>query len=139
MTNITRRNILRGFVFVGSVILAGKYFYKVVKWKDKERMIADILHLRLHYLKIDSVSIAAFAKDFVEKFGSKQAKSFTTSRYGFLPFGNDYESSQEFYDFIAQTFLQSSNIWQKPFDDSKEVRFIKIYDPFASPCGNVFS
>jgi hypothetical protein len=70
------------------------------------------------YLRIDDEVIDAFVSDFEAAYGRWQPRG------GGGPFTR---------------FLASTDFFQNGADESRELRYVRFFDPYASPCYNPFS
>ncbi|MCB9030655.1 MAG: hypothetical protein H6619_06345 [Deltaproteobacteria bacterium] len=136
---LTRRKFIRSFGITIVALTGAKYFWQVFRYRDKHSVIEDAISLKLPYLDLEQAEIRRFAQDFISEYGDEYQKSFEQIRFQVFPFGRISRATDDFKDHVAQVFIQSSNLWTVPFDDSKKVKYIALYDPYIAGCNNIFA
>ncbi len=84
--------------------------------KSSTDRLAALVTENFDYLTIEDGSALAFARAFEKQYG---------------PYRDDLPA-----DAVYGKFLLSTNFPQNGFDQAKPVRFLALYDPYASPCWN---
>ncbi|RMD86963.1 MAG: hypothetical protein D6808_02300 [Candidatus Dadabacteria bacterium] len=113
--------------------------WKIFIHRDKKRLVADLVRRRLGYLEIDDGDLEKFAGEFVERYGLVFEKEIEIASGAILPFGRIRRERDAFAYKVSLIFLQSSNLWKRPFEDMAKVRYLSLYDPYVAGCQNVFA
>jgi len=80
-----------------------------------DRLIA-LLENNFDYLRFEDGTLAAFARAYEKQYGPYRDSTPAEAVYG--------------------KFLLSTDFAQNGFDESRPLRFLALYDPYASPCFN---
>lgn len=131
-----RRNFLKLAGLGGAGLIAipslGAYTISV------EDATAGILFNQYDYLKLDPNGVKQFVTDYY-----KSAHADTTwlrqlkTKICYLTKLDSEQSGT--VESIMQLYLLSSDFFQNRMDESKEVKYIAIYNPHRTPCANPFS
>lgn len=109
-----RRQFLKGIgvraAFVGLVVVAAGSLPKITS-----SQIARHLRSAYWYLQVDDADLQQFAREYHEIYGAPTL--------GHL-------------QHVEDIFLRSTDFFPNGADESRPVRFVALYEPYASPCFN---
>ena len=140
---MTRRKFIIGLLILLITIPAG-----VILVIPFETVVGKILHKQLGYLNLNEEAINSFVKDIKasdyynkKNFGwQKQlfVRGFYLIDFSWLPLpGKD--RYQRYCTFFVSDFLLSTDFFLNKMDESKEVNYLVLYEPYKRPCVNPFS
>lgn len=127
VTGLKRRSFVRGLgwlVSAGAGSLAASSCDRVEDTSDGTTnqgtgsLLATAVRAHFPYLEIPDEVVDAFVRDFEAAYGAWRPRA------GSAPFTR---------------FLASSDFFQNGADESRPLRYVRLFDPYASPCYNPFS
>ncbi len=110
-----------------------------------EKILQTILENDLSKLKVKPGAIEQFVAAAIKEntFGHSYAKKEMIRIYNYianswLPLPYKYKYDQYRADIVCK-FLLSSDFFIHKMDESREISYLRIYNPYKFPCGNPFS
>jgi len=140
----------RRFLGVGIVSAVGIAIGSYISFSSFEELIKGIIgedtkSLHISEKVVDDFLIAARSEHAWDKFpffGSFSKEEFVKWGYRLSNpiFNLPYQTKLDVYrSEIVGLFLLSTNFFQNKMDTTKPIRFMRIYNPYFSPCANPFS
>lgn len=134
-------------MITGLTAITGGWFFLGVGGNDARRIITAIIHKRLHYLDKDADGLRLFCEEFqkrmspesIEKaewLGIFQPVYSFTNFFALMP---GFKTIQDFEERVVTQYLLSSDFFVKGFNLLQQVRYLRYYDPYTSPCTNPFA
>ena len=138
-----RRNFI-GLVTLGTAgVLTGSYIFLENFEKFARKIIVkDTASLKVDPVEIDKFMAAAAKKNVWNELFPFHHKQLLKWHYYInngmftLPYRANYN---DYRNKIVMTFLLSTNFFMNKMDESKEVHFTDLYDPYQILCSNPFS
>ena len=115
---LNRRSFIAGVSRLISGIVALALAPGCDSTESSDSPLAAALREHFEYLRIDDDVIAAFVSDFEAAYGPWQPQ----------PEGGPFTR-----------FLASTDFFQHGADEGRPLRYVRLFDPYASPCYNPFS
>lgn len=140
---MSRRTFLIFAILLGAAGMLG-----IVILPSFDKVIKNILSNDLDFLKVKEESFDRFIRDAEEK---KYWKSNFYDKNKILFIRVYYYLNNQFIDLpykfkylqlrerIVGDFLLATNFFQNKMDESAEVRYLRLYNPYLAPCSNPFS
>lgn len=111
----TRRGLLKGAL--ATLGLGG--LASVLWWRRADPALRRIKR-QLSYLRLDRRGVRDFLSDYAAAYGASRAETTEDSR-------------------LALHFLVSSDFFEHGADESRTIHYVRLYDPYLSPCFNPFA
>lgn len=111
-------------------------------------IVKKTIKSKLGYLNYDEEQLKRFVAEankggvWDKYFGYRNKKLFIKAHFCLsnpifdLPYKHKYE---EYKEFIASTFLLSTDFFQNGMKTDQKVKYIGLYEPYLRPCSNPFS
>ena len=138
----SKRQFLKASVLFAP-IFGGAYYYSRISY---EKLIEKAIHTRLHYLKLNSADVRAFAKDYALLFNKSKTTVVTidlavTAKEFFPGFTRLNERVNSYEDYIVIKFLESSDFFLNNGDEQQAVKYLGIDQtgPYNTFCQNPFA
>ena len=93
-----------------------------------------LIRKELSFLKLDTAGIRAFVDDYSKT--KDERFKLTIKGYGLL--GITSSQSGKIHQLVS-TYLLSSDFFVHNQNESREVKYIGLYDPYTRPCAHPFS
>lgn len=130
-----RRNFLQ-LIGLGSLAVA---LPSIAAYSSSvEDATAGIILEQFKYLKLDKQGVQKFVEDYYKLTGENKytVLQLKTKAYYFLKVHS--EKSQLVRN-ITTLYLLSTDFFMNRMDESREVKYVGIYNPHKTPCANPFS
>lgn len=140
---MTRRRFILGLFALAAAIIGTTIL--VIPFKN---VVNKIIRKQLAYLNLEPTSVDRFANDMSvtqyydrKNFGWKKQLfvrvfQFFDNPWIALPGKSRYE---QYCTFFVNDFLLSTDFFLNKMDESKQVNYLALYEPYKRPCVNPFS
>lgn len=141
---IERRKFIKTSIIAlaGLGTATGLSYLAIPKYEAILKLILehDLKSLKIQTDAIDQFIEAALKEDL---FGNSKAKKEMIRIYHFMantwfPLPYQYKYDQYRADIVGK-FLLSTNFFYNKMDESKEIKYLRVYNAYKFPCGNPFS
>ncbi len=109
----TRRHFLKGAL---ATLALGGGLASWIWWRRRDTALG-LIKQQLSYLRLDRQGVRGFLDDYRAAYGSSSVATTDVSR-------------------LALHFLMSSDFFEHDGDQTRTVRFVRLYDPYVNPCHN---
>jgi hypothetical protein len=136
----------REFIWVGTIAALGVSVGGYVFFSSFERLVRKIIFKDTQGLSVSSEEITKFLLDTrkthtLEMFSFSKKELIKWSYYLDNPLIHmPYEAKYNVYrSQIVGLFLLSTDFFQNKMDPKRPIHYVKIYNPYFTPCSNPFS
>lgn len=129
MKRKTFLQITAGFVTIGAAF--GTYKVFLTSFEDS---VANLLFNQLSFLILEKNGVRQFARDYSKQLPA--SSRLLIKAYGIA--GIDAGHSLRIHALI-NTYLLSTDFGMNGMDESKEIKYLGLYNPYLRPCSHPFS
>lgn len=141
---INRRSFILSALVSGILLYTGGWWIFKARKGDISDIIVAIVRKKLNYLQLDEAGLNKFAEDYGQRIDTRlnQRLSWMAMFSPLYVHTNLLDSTNAvdvFGEEVAKFFLLSSDFFWNGSDVTREVKYLKYYDPYTRPCANPFA
>jgi len=143
-TKMNRRRFILSALVSGILLYAGGWWNFKVRKGDISDIVVTLVRKKLDYLQIDEAGLEQFAIDFAGTRAPMFALRLSwmgmfSPLYAHTNVLDSTNAVDVFGEEVAKLFLLSSDFFWNGSDITREVKYIKFYNPYTRPCANPFA
>jgi len=103
-----------------------------------QEAMVGIIHNEFHFLKLDPQGVKRFVADYcrLNGLGKQLTMNLKTKTYRLLKVDAEHSNLVRI---LTHLYLISTDFFQNRMDESREVKYLGLYNPHKTPCANPFS
>ncbi|GGK56586.1 hypothetical protein GCM10011405_00910 [Rufibacter glacialis] len=107
-------------------------------YTSNQEAAVGVIMKELHYLKLDKNGVEQFVKDYFKSHYIKDNLRAQINLKSIYYLRLNIKNSQMVTD-LVQHYLLSTDFFLNKMDETRLVKYLGVYTPYARPCGNPFS
>jgi hypothetical protein len=99
-----------------------------------EEAAATLIKEELSFLKLDPEGVLAF----VEAYAKNRDRNYKLTMKGYNLLGINASQSGKIHQLVT-SYMLSSDFFNNSMDESREIKYVAFYNPYARPCAHPFN